>query len=44
MVTKYQRKTAKVDSDAIARALHAIETGMSIRAAARDFAERTFHD
>lgn len=37
MVRNYKRKTPQVNPDLIVRALRAIETGMSIRAAARDF-------
>lgn len=37
MVRKYKRKTPKSDSDNIRRALLAIQNGMSVRAASRDF-------
>lgn len=37
MVRKHKRKSEKLDSSVLVRALQAIDTGMSIRAAARDF-------
>lgn len=37
MVRKYKRKSEKLDSVVLVRALQAIQAGMSIRAAARDF-------